>query len=244
MILALLRLSHKSPRQLSILVFLVALGLSTPAVGQEPSVHAALSLRDVASIGVASVLYVTPRVFHIGPGPSDCAPCDRSGLPAFDRWAIAEPRRGWGRASTVLLVGLAGVAGAELASTPAGARHAVAIVETGAWAVGLAEMFKGIIGRRRPVLYTVEAPAAVSGRNSRRSLPSGHTAAAFAVATSYWLSRRTLHGSPGVPGWVAVAAAAGVGVMRVTAGKHFPSDVLAGAALGAGTAVVVHVLKF
>lgn len=162
----------------------------------------------------------------------------------FDRWAVIAPRNGWGQASTALLVGLAGAAGAELATTPAGARHVVAMVEAAAWASGITEIFKGVIGRRRPVLYTVEAPAAVSERNSRLSLPSGHTSAVFAVATSYWLSRRTLRGSPGAPGWVAVALAAGVAVMRVTAGEHFPSDVVAGAALGVGTAVVVHVLKF
>jgi len=118
------------------------------------------------------------------------------------------------------------------------------MVEGAAWASGITEMLKGVIGRRRPVLYTVEAPGAVSERNSRRSLPSGHTSVAFAVATSYWLSRRALHGSPGVPGWVAVAVATGVGVLRVAAGKHFPSDVVAGAALGVGTAVVMQVVKF
>jgi membrane-associated phospholipid phosphatase len=32
--------------------------------------------------------------------------------------------------------------------------------------------------------------------------------------------------------------------MRVAAGKHFPSDVVGGAALGVTSAVVVHAIRF
>lgn len=191
------------------------------------------------------MLYLTPHALSIGPQTSNCGPCDPSGIPGFDRWALVAPQAGWGQASTGALVGLAGAVGAELASTPGGARHAVAMIDAGALAVGLTELLKGITGRRRPILYTSEAPGAVAVTNNRRSLPSGHTSAAFAIATSYWLSRRMLHdGRPGLPAWMAMVAATGVGVMRVAAGKHFPSDVVAGAAVGVGTAILVHVVKF
>ncbi len=64
------------------------------------------------------------------------------------------------------------------------------------------------------------------------SFPSGHTSAAFALATS--LSIR-------YPKWYVIAPSAvwacSVGVSRMNEGVHYPTDVLAGAALGAGCAV-------
>ena len=64
------------------------------------------------------------------------------------------------------------------------------------------------------------------------SFPSGHTATAFALATS--LSIR-------YPKWYVIAPSAlwacSVGISRMNEGVHYPTDVLAGAALGAGFAV-------
>ena len=67
------------------------------------------------------------------------------------------------------------------------------------------------------------------------SFPSGHSAVAFSVATSIALSDRRL----AVP---AVAWAAAVGVSRMWHGVHYASDVLVGAAVGAGMATVAHAL--
>lgn len=64
------------------------------------------------------------------------------------------------------------------------------------------------------------------------SFPSGHTSTAFALATS--LSIR-------YPKWYVIAPSAlwacSVGVSRMNEGVHYPTDVLAGAAIGAGCAV-------
>ena len=65
------------------------------------------------------------------------------------------------------------------------------------------------------------------------SFPSGHTATAFALATSLCVK---------YPKWYVIAPSAlwacSVGVSRMNEGVHYPSDVLAGAAIGAGCAVV------
>lgn len=65
------------------------------------------------------------------------------------------------------------------------------------------------------------------------SFPSGHTASAFALATSLCVK---------YPKWYVIAPSAlwacSVGVSRMNEGVHYPSDVLAGAAIGAGCAVV------
>ena len=64
------------------------------------------------------------------------------------------------------------------------------------------------------------------------SFPSGHTATAFALATSLCIR---------YPKWYVIAPSAlwacSVGISRMNEGVHYPTDVLAGAALGAGFAV-------
>jgi membrane-associated phospholipid phosphatase len=65
----------------------------------------------------------------------------------------------------------------------------------------------------------------ISGRGS---FPSGHTIAAFSIATIF--SDR--YPTPRWHRWVAFGLAGLVGFSRVTLQSHFPSDVFAGAALG------------
>lgn len=71
----------------------------------------------------------------------------------------------------------------------------------------------------------------------RASMPSGHAGLSVALATSWSLSH---------PQWYVVAPSAlwasAVTVSRLYLGVHYPSDVLAGALLGAGIATLVHVL--
>lgn len=64
-----------------------------------------------------------------------------------------------------------------------------------------------------------------------KSFPSGHTSTAFAVATSLALQYKKWYVV--VP---AYAWASSVGYSRLYLGEHYPTDVLAGAAIGAGSA--------
>ena len=100
--------------------------------------------------------------------------------------------------------------------------------------LGLTETLKRTIRRDRPgttyngELYVYE------NRNSY-SMPSGHTSGAFATATALSLK---------YPEWYVVVPAyvwaTSVGWSRMHLGMHYPTDVLAGAALGAGSAFVTY----
>ena len=110
-------------------------------------------------------------------------------------------------------------------------KDGVYVGTTVAGAFALTYGLKYIVGRDRPYERYPDRVHAYSREHSP-SFPSGHTATAFALATS--LSVR-------YPKWYVIAPSAlwacSVGVSRMNEGVHYPSDVLAGAAIGAGCAV-------
>lgn len=103
----------------------------------------------------------------------------------------------------------------------------VSVAGSFAFAYGL----KYIVNRDRPYVTYPDRVHPHSYEDSP-SFPSGHTASAFALATSLCIR---------YPKWYVIAPSAlyacSVGVSRMYEGVHYPSDVLAGAAIGAGCAV-------
>lgn len=86
----------------------------------------------------------------------------------------------------------------------------------------------------RPLVYGEEAPLEERRKNEAAgSFYSGHASSAFVVA-AFLPTVAAVKGKP-MPGrWLGLgfAGALGISWLRVEAGKHFPSDVLAGAAAG------------
>jgi undecaprenyl-diphosphatase len=80
---------------------------------------------------------------------------------------------------------------------------------------------KLIVRRRRPEL---EGLTPLTGTPTRLSFPSAHSSTGFAAAL--------LYGRLGVPGGPLLALATTLSLSRLYLGVHYPSDVLAGAALG------------
>ncbi|CAM5430849.1 MULTISPECIES: bifunctional phosphatase PAP2/diacylglycerol kinase family protein [Streptomyces] len=117
--------------------------------------------------------------------------------------------------------------------TPRGRRAAV----RGLASLSLASLTINTVGKRsvrrtRPTLDPVPLVRQLKRQPITTSFPSGHAASAAAFATGVALES---------PAWgLAVAPIAwSVALSRVYTGVHFPSDVLAGAALGAGAAFAV-----
>lgn len=96
--------------------------------------------------------------------------------------------------------------------------------------LGLTYSLKGLIARPRPY-DAYPGMLDVYELQDDFSMPSGHTSGAFATATALSLK---------YPKWYVIAPsfvwAGAVGFSRMHLGVHYPSDVLAGAVLGAGSA--------
>ena len=202
---------------------------------------------DILSVTGAGVVLAIPELIGINDDSVRCVPCNRSSVPFFDRWVIAPTRPAAGAMSDLLRAGVAGLSWLDLVDEgPIGHAGIVASVESALWAESAVHLIKAIAGRYRPVLYTESGLAVANVTSNQRSWPSGHAATAAALATSYVLTHKKLNRDRGDDWrvWAAVAGAVGVGVFRMAAAKHYPSDVLSGFAAGVATAVVVHAIKF
>lgn len=106
------------------------------------------------------------------------------------------------------------------------------------WTADLAALgLKGLTDRERP-FDALERVEPLFGGTVGGSLPSGHAATSFAgaVVLTYLFPR-------GAPAFFLLAVA--IAFSRVYVGVHFPSDVLAGAALGAAVAgLILVVVRF
>lgn len=111
-------------------------------------------------------------------------------------------------------------------------KDAIYIGTTVIEAVGITYGLKYAFNRQRPFVKYPDRVHPVDPEDSP-SFPSGHTAAAFSLATSLSIT---------YPKWYVIAPSAlwacGVGFARINQGVHYPSDVLTGAAIGVGCAFV------
>jgi undecaprenyl-diphosphatase len=111
-------------------------------------------------------------------------------------------------------------------------RASMAAVLSAGFALSIAKVISGIVDRARPFVVDSDGVHLFSGHAADAGFPSDHATAAFAIATAIVLRKR---------GWgiFALVAATVLSVGRVALGVHYPSDVLAGAALGAAAALVL-----
>ncbi len=187
------------------------------------------------SLAAAAVPTLWPNAF----ARATCAPCDQAALWPIDRGTVGPVRPGADALSTAAL-GTEALLGALFLArarsgegTAAYAEDATVIAE----AVSLTELAtvwtKVLVHRPRPYLYVPTASGPPSADDGR-SFPSGHASVAFAAAAAYAsiLHRRGVAGRHKLQIGVLFGTATATAALRVIARKHFPTDVVAGAALG------------
>ena len=119
-----------------------------------------------------------------------------------------------------------------------GERHAgwrratVAAVLSAALALAIGQAIADVVDRVRPFVADPHQVHLFAAHAADASFPSDHATASFAIAVAIFLRKR---------GWgtLALLAAAVLSVGRVAVGYHFPTDVLAGAALGTAAALLL-----
>lgn len=233
-----------------------------PQVAEEPEEHVTFQSDPIAdgaiivvSLGSAGILELINSTGEIR--PQQIAPdFDRNNFIWIDRAAVGQtPSKSAGSLSNLGL----GVAVAYAALDPiltglreqnvqAGLVDAIMYSETAAVTLALTNIVKMAVRRPRPQAY-IDAEAhkddpdwSNTSTDSALSFFSGHASMVGALgATATYLAFARSKG-PLRP-WLTLAFAtsltAFVSVERVRAGKHFPTDVIAGAFAGAGIGVVV-----
>jgi membrane-associated phospholipid phosphatase len=135
--------------------------------------------------------------------------------------ALALRHRGWGKRVDAMLGLFAGRAFFVLAVNAVSGLLSIA--------------FKMFFGRARPRLLDMVGPFhfdMFSWKSSVLSFPSGHSVTAFATVTALAFM------APRLGSWLFVLAVL-IAASRVITGAHYPSDVIAGAALGTATVIVM-----
>jgi membrane-associated phospholipid phosphatase len=178
--------------------------------------------------------------------PADCAPrCPRSELPGFDQFAAGRFDRD-ARLVSDLTVAITISAAGLTAGLDGGLVHFVVAAEAVLVSSAITVMTAMAVQRPRPLVYSERAPLddRTSG-GATLSFPSGHTSNAFAATLALFHGMHAREPDSALP-WVllsvGLALSSTIGVSRVLAGDHFPSDVLAGAAIGTSIGWVVPAL--
>lgn len=138
--------------------------------------------------------------------------------PAAERAVVAFTRLGEHGGLWFGLAGLGAALDDERRSQFARAAAAIAA------AYGVNQLIKLAVRRRRP---DIDGLPPLVGTGSRISYPSAHASTSFAGARAL---------APAWPSPVLYATAAAMAISRVYVGVHYPSDIVAGAALGAAVA--------
>ena len=159
---------------------------------------------------------------------------DINTVKTINDWNIHDLSRGISHSGIILPVGIPTAMGiyALIKKDQPLLKDAIYIGTSVIEALGLTYGLKYTIDRQRPYEKYPDKIRPIEPEDSP-SFPSGHTTAAFSLATSLSIT---------YPKWYVIAPSAiwacGVGLARINQGVHYPSDVLTGAAIGVGCAFV------
>jgi len=195
--------------------------------------------RELALTGTGLALLGLSRVAAASREPltrAEIDQLDRDDIGGFDRSATEN----WSPAAS---------SASDYLVTEPGSKRAGTVLtmygETMLINVGLTGLLKQLVGRTRPYAYNDDPtiPAGIKSETSAvLSFPSGHTANAFTSAVFLSSVFAELNPTSNARGWVwggSLTVASTVGYLRYRSGKHYPTDIIVGAALGALVGYVV-----
>lgn len=111
-------------------------------------------------------------------------------------------------------------------------RASVAAVLSAGLGLAVGKVISELVDRARPFVADPHGVHLFAAHAADPGFPSDHATAAFAIAVAIFLRKRSW-------GIAALVLATILSVGRVALGVHYPSDVLAGAALGAAAALAL-----
>jgi membrane-associated phospholipid phosphatase len=231
--------------------FLLAAG--SPAVAQTTTAptpyHVDWTIDLAITAGASALWLVTPLL-----GPEvirPVCPCRSSDVHGIDRFPIGRRSRLadqlsniTGGAVSALAVLLDALDVHRSGGPWAGfADDMVVMAEVVAVNGALTQLVKFGVRRPRPNVYDVAASSPeINDPGNYLAFYSGHASTAFAAGMFYATTFALRHPDSGARGVVyggAAVAAGSVGLLRVLAGEHFPTDVIAGAAVGGALGLVL-----
>jgi len=199
--------------------------------------------RELAIAGVGTATGVSALVLEkqlIPLTEDQIVDLDRLGVSNFDRRATYQFSTTADRISDVTLAGNVALLGLLTVGAKPMRQDAITLsvmyLETVLLANGVQRTVKNIVQRTRPLVYNPAAPLAEKlDRNARQSFFSGHATNAFSTAlfTGEVFRHYFPHSKLKPVVWVSsLGLATATAVLRYEAGKHYPTDLLAGAAFG------------
>lgn len=235
------------------IVLCVAIWCLIPGAAKAQSSQSVYQLNwavDGAITGVGLAAWVLPQLFVDKLASSHC-PCASEDVNGLDRSTAGAWRPGVALTSDVLVGTTYGLAFAldaiDVVAKPGGGvawlEDAMVIAESAVIAGALTSTTKVIVQRPRPLVYgrSTGDPLLDNGDNFT-SFFSGHTAGAFAIGLSMAQTYALRHPNSAlrfVMYGAAILLGSGIATLRVASGKHFPSDVLVGAAVGSAVGLTI-----
>jgi hypothetical protein len=236
--------------------FLVAvLAAANPALAQIPSAKP----QHTGPSGPVYDWTVTALIGLAWGGPefmaddivSPSCPCDASEVNSFDRGVVGWDSEGYATASdfAVALSVVAPFALDALETQRSGAPwsgfadDALVISRSILISGAVQEAVKLLTQRPRPRLYGIdESDPALDDHEEYVSFYSGHTTTAFSAGMSYATLYALRHPDSSSRWMVyggAMALGTTVGILRIQAGSHFPTDVILGAIMGTAFGIAI-----
>lgn len=208
--------------------------------------HLSLGTQDWYWVSAAALVNIPAQILFRGMDPVDTGALDRNAdLWPMDRWVAGRYSPIASNASQAMILAMGAVpmvasawdARQGVQSWNSAMADAVVFLEAISLSSALDLIVRSARIHPRPLVYGRQVPARERlAPNASGSFYSGHANGAFLSAVFFAYTYSMRHPDSEYKGWIwagGLGAAATVAGLRVAAGKHYPSDILVGAATGA-----------